>query len=157
MVKDAAFEDGGEQALRLSATGADDLGVIAPLVQDAVSKVAKVNYSRKRRRFSILLYRFRWEDAARAEREKRPYERVAASLIFDDVLNVRVTGADPSAGETVLNLLTLSFEPGEDGAGAMKLACSNDVMFLLDVECVNARLVDLTRPWAAGGKPQHFD
>ena len=157
MVKDAGFEDGGEQALRLSAESADDVGVIASLVQDAVCKVAKINYSKRRRRFSVLLYRFRWEDAEKAEREKRPYERVASTLIFDDVLSVRAAGIDPGDGEAVLNLLTMSFEPGEDGAGAVRLACSDSAFFLLDVECVNVRLVDLTRPWAAGGKPQHFD
>ena len=157
MVKDAAFEDGGERALRLSAESAEDVGVIASLVQDAVCKVAKINYSRRRRRFSVLLYRFRWEDVENAEREKRPYERVASSLILDDVLNVRAAGVDPAEGETVLNLLTMSFEAGADGAGVVTLNCSDNAVFRLDVECVNMRLVDLTRPWAAGGKPQHFD
>jgi hypothetical protein len=93
----------------------------------------------------------------RAEKEKRPYERVASSLIIDDVMAVKVAGVDPGAGDAVLNLLTMTFEAGEDGSGSIILSCSGDAMFRLHVECVNVRLVDLTRPWAAGGKPQHFD
>lgn len=157
MEKDAAFEDAGERALRLNAETEDDLAVIAPLVQDAVCKVSKINYSKRRRRFSVLLYRFRWEDVERAEKEKRPYERVAASLIVDDVLAVKAAGVDPSKGDAVLNLLTMTFEAGADGAGSIELACSGGAALRLDIECLNIRLVDLTRPWAAGDKPQHFD
>lgn len=156
MVKDAGFDEGGERALRLSAESADDIGVIATLVQDAVCKVKNVQVSARRRRFSMLLYRFRWEDVENAEREKRPYERVATALTIDDVQNTRAAGVDPAKGETVLNLLTMSFEAGEDGAGIVTLDCSDGVKIQLNVECVNMRLVDLTRPWAAGGKPQHF-
>lgn len=157
MEKDASFEDAGDRALRLGAESPEDVSVIAALVQDAVGKVANVHYAPRRRRFSILLYRFRWEDAERAERDNRVYERVAAALTIDDVERVRAAGVDPSKRETVLNLLTMEFEPGEDGAGAIRITCSEDIVIQLQVECVNMRLVDLTRPWAAGGQPQHFD
>ena len=157
MGKDAGFEDASDRALRLGAESAEDVKVIAALVQDAAGKVANVHYAPRRRRFSILLYRFRWEDAERAKRDRRVYERVAAALTIDDVVRVRAAGVDPSKRETVLNLLTMTFEPGSDGAGVIKITCSEDVMIQLDVECVNLRLVDLTRPWAAGGQPQHFD
>lgn len=156
MVKDARFEDAAERALRLTAETPEDLSVIAALAQDALGKVENVQYMPRRRRFSLLLYRFRWEDADNAEAERRAFERVAAALTIDDVIRARAAGIDPGKRDTVLNLLTLTFEPGEDGAGRMVLTCSDDVVIQLDVECVNVRLVDLTRPWAAGGKPQHF-
>ena len=113
--------------------------------------------SRRRRRFSILLYRFRWEDAERAQKDKRAYERVASALTIDDVSHVRAAGIDPAKRDTVLNLLSIDFEAAADGSGVVTLACSAGKVFRLDVECVNMRLVDLTRPWAAGGQPQHFD
>ena len=53
--------------------------------------------------------------------------------------------------------LTIDFEAAADGSGVVTLTCSAGKVFRLDVECVNMRLVDLTRPWAAGGQPQHFD
>lgn len=153
---DAAFEDGGERPLRLKAESAEDLAVISTLTQDAVGKVANVQYMPRRRRFSMLIYRFRWEDRARAMREKRAFERVATALTIDDVLRARVAGISPRERETVFNLLSLEFEAGEDGAGVVTLTCSGDATIRLEVECVNAALVDLTRPWAAGGQPQHF-
>lgn len=153
---DAGFHDGGEQPLRLKAESVEDIPVLSSLLQDAVGKVANVHYAPSRRRFSLLLYRFRWEDKTRAEREKRAYERVAAALTIDDVMRVRVAGVDPLSRETVLNLLSLECQPGEDGDAALRLICSGEGMIQMQVECVNASLVDLTRPWAAGGQPQHF-
>ncbi|MFV0475889.1 MAG: DUF2948 family protein [Pikeienuella sp.] len=156
MVRDATFGEGGETPLRLRAESAEDLGVIAALTQDAVGKVANVHYAPRRRRFSLLLYRFRWEDSARAAREKRAHERVAAALTFDDVLRARAAGLDPRRKDAVFNLLDIRFEPGEDGAGLITVACSGASTLHMQVECVNVGLVDLTRPWAAGGHPQHF-
>lgn len=156
MGSDAGFEDGGEQALRLRAETPEDLSVVSALLQDAVGKVANVHYAPRRRRFSLLIYRFRWEDKSRAERERRDYERVAAALTIDDVQRVRVAGLDPLAKETVFNLLSLQHKPSEDGAAVLTLVCSGEPMVQMQVECVNVGLVDLTRPWAAGGQPQHF-
>lgn len=153
---DATFEAGGEAPLRLRAESAEDLAVISTLTQDAVGKVANVRYAPRQRRFSLLIYRFRWEDRERASREKRPYERVAAALTFDDVLRARSAGLDPRDKEAVFNLLGLSFEPAEDGSGLITLSCSGGASLAMQVEWVSARLVDLTRPWAAGGQPQHF-
>ena len=152
---DARFEDGADQPLRLTAETAEDLAVISALTQDAVSKMGRVNWMARRRRFSLLLYRFRWEDADRAKSEKRDYERVATALTVDDVLSVRSRGLDHRDKEAVFNTLNITFEPGEDGAGVLRIACSGEAMFEFDVECLNVVLTDLTRPWAAGGIPEH--
>ena len=152
---DARFEDGADQPLRLTAETTEDLSVISALTQDAVSKMGRVNWMARRRRFSILLYRFRWEDADRAKSEKRDYERVATALTIDDVLAVRSRGLDHHDDEAVFNTLNMVFEPGEDGAGVLRIACSGEAMFEFDVECLNVVLTDLTRPWAAGGIPEH--
>lgn len=152
---DASFEDGADQPLRLTAETAEDLSVISALTQDAVSKMSRVNWMARRRRFSILLYRFRWEDADRAKAEKREFERVAAALTVDDVLAVRSRGLNNRDKEQVFNILKLGFKSGEDGAGVLQVDCSGDAAFEFDLECLNISLTDLTRPWAAGGKPEH--
>jgi hypothetical protein len=157
MSGDATFEQGGEQAIRLRAESSEDLTVISSLVQDAVGKVGNVHYAPRRRRLSLLLYRFRWEDKARADREKRSYERVAAALTIDDCIRVRAAGIEPRDKNKVLNLLSMTFEAGEDGMGLLTLTGSGGVTLQAQVECVNVGLVDLTRPWAAGGTPQHFE
>ncbi|MEX2518789.1 MAG: DUF2948 family protein [Paracoccaceae bacterium] len=153
---DATFEAGGEAPIRLRAESVEDLAVISALTQDAVGKVANVRYAPRQRRFSLLIYRFRWEDRARAAKEKRPYERVAAALTFDDVVRARAVGLDPREKDAVFNLLGLSFEPAEDGAGVITVSCSGGASLAMQVEWVSTRLVDLTRPWAAGGQPQHY-
>lgn len=155
MAEDARFESAGDQALRLAAETEADLKILSALLQDAVGKVGRVHWTPRRRRFSLLLYRFRWEDADRAEKERRVFERVAAALTIDDVMAVRATGIDHGDKEAVFNLLSLNFDADEDGAGVIRLACSEGREFALEVECLNAALVDLTRPWAASGKPAH--
>lgn len=152
---DASFEDGADQPLKLTAETDEDLSVISSLIQDAVCKMGRVTWMPRRRRFSMLLYRFRWEDADRAEADKREYERVASALTIDDVLAVRSRGVDTQDAEQVFNTLNMAFEAGEDGAGVLRIICSGEAMFEFDVECLNALLSDLTRPWAAGGKPLH--
>ena len=152
---DARFEDGSDQPLRLTAESAEDLSVISALIQDAVCKTGRVNWMQRRRRISFLLYRFRWEDADNAAKERREYERIATAFTVEDVLAVRSRGVDNRDKEQVFNTLSLAFEPAEDGSGVLRIACSGDAMFEFDVECLNVSLVDLTQPWAAGGKPEH--
>lgn len=159
MTDDARFEDGAERPLRLRAEDAEDLSVMAALVQDAVLTGADIGYDRARRRFSLLLNRFRWEDRAAAERRGREFERVRAILAFDDVQKAAHQGLDQKDADTVLSLLTLAFEPGEDGTGRVVLTFSGDGAVALDVEAVNAVLQDVTRPYAApsGKAPRHPD
>ena len=157
MVQDAGFEDGGDAPLRLKAEGEGDLPILSALVQDAVGKVANVKYAPGRRRFSLLLYRFRWEDREKAKRERRDAERVATALTVNDVLGAKVSGLDPHNGEAVINLLSLAFETGEDGAGVLTIACSGGATIRLHVECLDIALVDLTQPWKAGAQPRHED
>ncbi|MGB0507708.1 MAG: DUF2948 family protein [Pikeienuella sp.] len=154
-MSDARFEDGGEQPLRLTAATADDLAVISALAQDAVCKVERVQWMARRRRFAMLLYRFRWEDRADAEKEKRTYERVASAFTIDDVSVVKSHGISATDRDAVFNVLSIGFTPAEDGAGVLTIECSGNAAFALDVECLNVSLVDLTRPWSAGGRPDH--
>ena len=59
---DARFEEGGEGPLRLVAQDAEDLRIISTLVQDAVLSARALKFDPRRRRFALLLNRFRWED-----------------------------------------------------------------------------------------------
>ncbi len=157
--EDARFEDGAERPLRLRAETADDLAVVSALLQDAVTQTADIAWARRRRRFTLLLNRFRWEDAALAERQGRPFERVRSLLVIDDVLRARSDGIDPRQGDLVLELLSLAFLPGAEGAGELRLVFAGDGVIALDVECVDVSLTDVTRPYEApsGRKPSHRD
>jgi hypothetical protein len=154
---DARFQDGGEGPLRLIAQDAEDLKVISTLVQDAVLPVTEMSHDPKRRRFALMLNRFRWEDRAEAEAVGRAYERVRSVLVVEDVLKVQSTGFDRSDKDLVLSLLSLDFAPGTDGAGRLVLTLAGDGALALEVEALEVRLDDVTRPYRApsGKIPTH--
>jgi len=154
---DARFEDGSDAPLALIATDVEDLSVISALLQDAVLVVGDMRYVAKRREFGVLLNRFRWEDRAAAERAGRAYERVRTMLVFNDVLKVQSQGVPQAEADTVLSLLSVGFEPGEDGMGRVVLTLAGDGEVVLEVESLNATARDVTRPYAAPSRkvPDH--
>jgi hypothetical protein len=154
---DARFQDGGEGPLRLIAQDAEDLKIIAALVQDAVLPVTELKYDAKRRRFALMLNRFRWEDRTQAEQVGRAYERVRSVLVVEDVRKVQSFGFDRADKDLVLSVLSMSFEPGEDGTGRVILTLAGDGAIALDVEALDIRLDDVTRPYRApsGKVPTH--
>ena len=154
---DASFEDGAyaDRPLRIAAAAEDDLQVVSALMQDAVGTVREISWMPRRRRFVVLVNRFRWEDQEAAGRQKRPSERVRCALVVDGALKVRGRGIDPRDPETVFSMLAIAFEPGEDAAGTLTLQLAGDGDLALDVECIDLRLVDLTKSWVAKGAPSH--
>jgi hypothetical protein len=157
MTQDARFEDGGQGPLHLKALDAADLSVISALVQDAVFPITEMRYDRRRRRFALLLNRFRWEDVAPAERRGRAFERVQAVLAAEDVTHVATQGLDRSDRDTILSILSIGFEPGEDGTGRLILTLAGDGAVALEVEALEVTLKDVTRPYIAPSKtrPTH--
>ena len=154
---DARFEDGAEAPLHLVAQDAEDVKVISALLQDAVLPVTEMRYDRKAKRFALLLNRFRWEDRPVAEEAGRAYERVRAMLVVEDVLAVQTSGFDRTEGDLVLSVLTLEYQPGGDGTGRLTFVLAGDGAVALEVEALEVRLEDVTRPYRApsGKVPTH--
>ncbi|TMV67948.1 DUF2948 family protein [Thioclava sp. BHET1] len=154
---DARFEDGGEKPLYLAAETPEDLEILSALGQDAVFPVTEMRYQPGRRRFALLLNRFRWEDRGAAERAGRSYERVRSLLVIDNVMKVMSQGFDRGDKDTILSLLTVGFEPGEDGTGRVVLTLAGDGALAFDVEALEVTLKDVTRPYTdpAGRAPEH--
>ena len=154
---DASFEDGREAPLNLGAEDGDDLQVISTLTQDAVFPMAEMTWHPSQRRFGLLLNRFRWEDKDAAARRGRAFERVQSVLVFDSVLSVASQGIDRSDKDMVMSLLSVDFEPGQDGAGQIMLTLAGDGVIRLSVEAIDATLKDVTRPYQApsGQAPHH--
>ncbi len=154
---DARFEDGAETPLRLIAQDAEGLSIMAALVQDAVFPITEMRYDRPRRRFALLVNRFRWEDRAAAEAAGRAYERVRALMVFEGVLAVRSQGIDRGDKDMILSLLDCNFAGAEDGAGTITLTLAGDGAVALDVEALDVALNDVTRPYRApsGKVPDH--
>lgn len=154
MSEDARFEDGREAALNLGALDVEDLQVISSLVQDAVFPITEMGWRPKERRFALLLNRFRWEDEGR---DRHGAERVRSLLVVDNVLRVSSQGIDRTDRDTVLSVLSLSFEPGEQGAGYVLLTLAGDGAIRFEVEALEVTLRDVTRPYRApsGKAPEH--
>jgi hypothetical protein len=156
-MSDARFADGAEAPLRLRAESPEDLPVLSALLQDAVFPITEMRWDRRRRRFALLVNRFRWEDRAAAEARGRPYERVRAVLVADFVMRVASQGIDRRDRGTVLSLLSLAWEPAAEGAGRLVLTLAGDGAIAVDAECLDLTLTDVTRPYAApsGRAPRH--
>lgn len=158
-MSDARFEDGAEQPLRLMAQDGEGLGILSALVQDAVFPITEMTYAKGRRRFALLINRFRWEDRAAAESAARRYERVQSLLVFEGVLSVKSSGIDRGDKDMVLSLLGLDWAETGEGAGVLTLVLAGDGAIALQVEAIDASLRDTTRPYLApsGKVPDHKD
>ncbi|SEO26271.1 Protein of unknown function [Paracoccus alcaliphilus] len=158
MAEDARFADADPRPLTLMAEDETDLRIISALVQDAVLPASEIGYDPKARRLALLLNRFRWEDVEQAGAERRPFERVRALLIVHDVLRLQSDGIDRDK-DTVLELLALTWQPGDDGTGRLLLEFAGDGTLAAEVECINLELRDVTRPYVApsGKIPRHPD
>ena len=151
---DARYEDGASRPLNLVARDAGDLAVISALVQDAVLTAGDMRYARSKRRFALLINRFRWEDGA-----ARGAERVRSLLVIDDVTVVQGQGVNRKDPDLVLSVLAIGFAPGEDGTGVVTLTFAGDGALALGVEALELSLKDVTRPYSAPSRlvPKHPD
>ena len=128
--------------LRLMARDPDDLAVVSAHMQDAVVRVGDITFLPKQRRFALVAARFDWLSA-----EARRMERRYVGLHFDHVSRVTRAGIDQTKPDGVLNLLSLSFAPGEAPGGVVTLTFSGGGAIRLEVECVEARMRDLGSRW----------
>jgi hypothetical protein len=139
--------------LRLLAEEAEDLEIISAAVQDAVVKAENLNYEARIRRFSLEINRFRWEEGVT---KRRDGERIRSLLAFDGVLGVRtraITKVDP---ELILSLLNVTFDPApEPPGGTVTLLFAGDGEIVLDVEVLDATLLDSDYIWNTKHTPSH--
>jgi len=136
--------------LRLIALDDDDLAAVSANLQDAVVRAAALAYLPRERRFALLASRFDWVKAAEGR-----MERCRTGLHFDAVSHVAFTGFRPADPQTVLNLLSIGFEPQEAPGGLVTLTFSGGAGIRLKVECIDAQLRDIGPRWATKAKPGH--
>ncbi len=138
--------------LKLMAEDAEDLDIIGAAVQDALLRMGEINFDPKARRFTAMLNRFRWETAE----GKGPYERVRAALSFEGVLGVKSRRVRPDLSDAVASILSIGFIPDEaPPGGIVRLVLAGGGEIALDVECLDAVLVDMGEAWRTPRKPDH--
>lgn len=151
MVEDARFEDAGDAPVALRALEAADVPVISALIQDAIFPATEMRWDSARRRFALLINRFRWEQPGGAP------ERVQSVLAVEDVMKVASQGIDRADPDLVFAALALTWAPSEDGMGQLELVLAGDGAIALDVEALEVTLTDVTQPYGAvsGKTPDH--
>ena len=137
----------------LAAQDGEDLQVISARLQDAVARLGDLVYLPKSRRFAALFNRFRWESGERLNL------RVRSGLHFDGVLSVKSRNLKRGAPDAVVSLLAIRFTPKDEGdpAGTVELVFAGGGSMMLEVECLDAGLADVSGEWAARGRPSHED
>lgn len=139
--------------LKLIALDAEDLQIVSAHVQDAVLNAGNLEYWKSAKLFVVPMYRFVWESAlaplsSRAERRN-------SVLNFNRVVSVKTLRIPRDKPEEVLSLLAIRYEEKDPPGGLIELVFSGGGLILLDVECVEARLVDLGGAWEASSRPGH--
>jgi hypothetical protein len=138
--------------LKLMAEDAADLDIIAAAAQDALLRVGDVSYDKKARRFSAMINRFRWEQAG----EKGPFERVRSALSFESVLAVKSRKLRMDSPDAVASLLSVNFTPDiEPPGGNVRLLFAGGGEIALEVECLDALLMDMGATWRTPRRPDH--
>lgn len=138
--------------LKLMAEDAADLEIIAAAAQDGLLRVGDMSLDTRARRFTAQFNRFRWESAD----DKGPYERVRAALAFEGVLNVRSRKVRKDAPDALAAILSVTFAPApEPPAGEVRLLLAGGGEIALEVECLDAVLVDVGPVWRTPRRPDH--
>ena len=138
--------------LKLMSEDAADLDIIAAAAQDALLRVGDVSYDKKARRFAAVINRFRWEQAD----EKGPFERVRSALSFESVLAVKSRKVRMDAPDAVASLLSVSFtSDAEPPGGNVRLVFAGGGEIALEVECLDALLMDMGAAWRTPRRPDH--
>jgi hypothetical protein len=138
--------------LRLAAEDASDLDIIGAAVQDALVRANDFRHDAKTRRFTAMINRFRWEKAG----ERGPYERVQAGLAFESVLGVKSRRLRRDAPNALASILALQFEPAsEPPGGVVSIMLAGGGEIALEVECLDAVLVDVGPVWPTPRRPDH--
>jgi len=135
--------------LKLSALDPADLEIISAHMQDAVAIIGDIRYLKPQRKFALIANRFLWQT------EKPPYERRRTGLSFDRVIEAKSQRIRQGADDAVLELLAISFLPGEEPSGTVVLTFAGGGQINLEVECIEARLEDLGPAWATPNLPSH--
>ena len=141
-----------QTSLRLLAETAEDLEVISAAIQDSVVKAGNLKYESRRNRFTLEINRFRWEAGAK----RGDGERVRSLLAFDGVMGVKTRAVNKVDPEMILSLLQVSFTPADEPPGGkVTLLFAGDGEIELDVEVLDATLLDSDYVWPTRRLPSH--
>jgi hypothetical protein len=142
------------EQVKFVALDREDLEVVSTHLQDALVKVADIMWRPQERRLVVSLSRFDWPAA---EKESPQLRRCQSVLRFERVNSCKCRSVNPAGKDAVLNLLAVDFIETDPPAGAVTLIFSGGGALRLEVECLEAELVDLGPSWPAAERPLHVE
>jgi hypothetical protein len=147
------------EELKLVALDKDDIEVVSAHVQDALVKVADIFWQPGEHRFVMAVNRFDWMNAVDIYglKNKSPdYRRCRTALRFERVISCKCRGLDRTGKDPLLNLLAVEFTERDAPAGFVMMTFSGGGAIRLEVECLEAELVDLGEVFSTMACPDHF-
>jgi Protein of unknown function (DUF2948) len=142
------------EPVKFVALDRDDLEVISAHVQDALVKVADILWRPQENRLIVALNRFDWLSAQASHPELR---RCRSVLRFDRVTSCKCRCVNPAGKGAILNLLAIEFHETDPPAGIITLTFSGGGALRLEVECLEAELLDLGPSWPTAARPIHLE
>jgi hypothetical protein len=134
--------------LKLRAQDTDDLSVISAQMQDALIRAGDIKYDGKRRQFALAANRFAWDAKPQTERRR-------SGLHFENVTRAQRKGFQSTSPDSILSLLSVSFQETNTPSGTVTLVFSANHTVLLDVEYLDCALRDLGPAWRSENTPSH--
>jgi hypothetical protein len=141
--------------LKISAGDCDDLAVLSACVQDALTQVGELAWVKERRRFAMLLSRFRWERPKRGLLGGERHERILSGLHLEHVRSVAFRGFDLKDKDQVLELLAITCGDLGDGGSRVDFTFAGDAAVRVEVDRLAVFLADRSDGWQAA-KPSHL-
>src|SRR4029453_6564992 len=129
------------EPVKFIALDKDDLDVVSTHLQDALVKVADILWRPQEKRLIVALDRFDWPSAERCVKPEP--SRCRAPLRLEPVNCGKCRQVNPAGKDAVLNLLAVEFAETDSPGGVVTLIFSGGGMLRLEVECLEAELVDL--------------
>ena len=135
--------------LRLLAEDADDLAIISAALEEAEVRVGDIQWEPSAKRLTLACNRFRREALEGSD------ERIRVGLQLGCVLGVKARNLRREPSDAVVQLLALTFEPGEAPGGMITFAFADGGDLAATVECIDAAMADVSEPWRVESAPRH--
>ena len=137
------------ERLKLRAIDNEDLAVLAAFLQDAIADVSEMAYLPEDHRFAMIVCRFRWERAVKAE-PVETFERVTCAVTIEDAAIPQYRGFSLADRDRMMPLLTTIYDDG-----AVHLTFGGGAAIRIPVEKLDLRMEDFGSCWPTTQKPEH--
>jgi hypothetical protein len=138
-------------SLKLKAKDAEDIQVIAAILQDAIVPIGDMTYDAAAKKFILVVNRFRWERMNSMDGDQQPAcERICCAVHIEGVADVKTQQLDLTARGTMLDLLTLMVSDN-----ALLLVFAGGARLRLAVDDWSMKLEDFGEPWPVTCTPCH--